>query len=76
MLRKWAAAGKRFVNGMELEDIAIMKFCLIAFGALVGLALPKKAKRPSALLAAVVFLGTFGTILYRFFVSLTGRERE
>lgn len=76
MLQKWMIAGKRFVNEMELEDIALMKFCLIAFGALVGLAVPKGTRKTAGLLASVVFLATWGTVMCRFLASLTRRERD
>ncbi|NCB62141.1 MAG: hypothetical protein EOM52_00755 [Clostridia bacterium] len=75
MLKNLMTAAKRFVNEMELKDIAIMKICLIAFGVLTGLALPKRARRPSAFFAALIFLGTWGTMMFRFLASLT-RTKE
>lgn len=76
MLQKWMIAGKHFVNEMELEDIALMKFCLIAFGTLVGLAIPKGTRKTAGFLVAVVFLTTWGTIMFRFIASLTRREHN
>lgn len=75
MLKNIVTAGKRYVNEMELEDIAIFKLCLIAFGVLAGLALPARARRSSAIFAAFLFLGTCGAVMLRFLASLT-RTKE
>lgn len=71
MIHNLMSAGKRYVNDMELCDIAALKFCLMALGILIGIAIPKGARKPSALWAAVIFVGSFVALMGKFFAYLT-----
>ena len=76
MLRKLITAGVGFIREMEVRDVGLLKLCLIAFGALLGLSVPARDRKPSALLAAVVFFGAFATLMGKFLASVTRVKEE
>lgn len=71
MLTKLMTAGKCYIREMELEDVAALKFGLISLGTLIGLSLPKRSRKPSAVFATLIFLGTCIPLTYKFIASLT-----
>ena len=51
-------AADRYLQDCTWKDISILKFCLIALGTLVGIAVPARKKKASAWVASLVFLST------------------
>lgn len=74
MLNKFCAAGRLMMKDMDLEDMAALKVCLLSLGALGGMALPLKLKKPAAFFASTLFLGTYIPLMYKFVSSLTKAE--
>ena len=52
-------AADRYLRDFTWKDIAVLKFCLMALGVLLGIAVPARKKRVSAWLASLVFVGTY-----------------
>ena len=48
-----------FIKELRVSDMAVLKFCLISLGIMVGICLPKKAKRPLLFLSLLLFLVSF-----------------
>lgn len=76
MMKELMYAGKRYVQDMELEDVAALKICLISLGALIGAAAPKRTRQGLACLAAVGFVGTCIPLVTRFVATLTQGDKQ
>ena len=76
MLKNWCAAGRLMLRDMDLEDMAALKVCLLAMGTLLGLSVPFRWKKPSALLGSFLFVGTYLPLMVRLLECLTRTERE
>lgn len=48
-----------FIKEMHVTDMAVLKFCLMSLGIIVGICLPKKWKRPALFTALFVFIVTY-----------------
>lgn len=75
MMDSLLGAGRLYIKDMDLEDVAALKLCLMALGILMGLGIPLKGRRAAALLAGLLFVGTYIPLLSQFFACLT-RVRE
>lgn len=59
MFDRFRGVTRVYLDQMELEDMAIFKLCLIAFGVLFGVVTPKKSRPLVALLAGITFVATY-----------------
>lgn len=77
MLKRWTDAGRLMLDEMGLEDMAMLKGCLLSAGMLFGIGIPRKLKKPAALFGGALFLGTYLPLIGKFLACLTrsGRER-
>lgn len=55
-----------YVRQLDWTGLALLKFCLCAFGVLIGLALPKRARKSAALLSFCVFIATCLPLMLKF----------
>lgn len=62
-----------YIRWCDWKDISLLKLCLLALGVLLGLVLPKKARKPAACVAVVVFVLTYVPAMARF---LRGGSRK
>lgn len=69
-LFQWA---DEYIRESDWKTLAALKFCLCAMGILIGLFVPKKAKKPVLIGAAAVFLGTYIPLMVKFF-RIVGRS--
>ena len=76
MLNKWLAAGRLMLKDMDLEDMAALKFCLLSLGVLGGISIPAKGRKPAALLASFLFVGTYLPLMTKFLGSLVKTEED
>lgn len=60
----------RFVNALiqrlRGEDCTLLRLCLLALGALFGLSLPKRIRRPVGLAAVVLLVLAYAPAISRF----------
>ena len=59
--------GNEFIKQSDWKDLALIKFCLCAVGAMWGMALPKKAHNPVAFIAVSVFVATYIPLMLKLF---------
>lgn len=76
MVKKIVAVGMNYVREMEVEDVGALKMCALALGALIGIAVPARSKKPSALLAAVVFVTTGLFVMSRLCATLVRVQKD
>ena len=65
-----------YIATLRTEDIAVLKVCLLTFGILFGLTLPKKLRRPMGYAACGVFSVTYLASFTPFLRFLRGRGIE
>ena len=73
---KWLMdAADRYLRDCTWKDIAVLKFCLLALGVLLGIAGPARKKTASAWAASLVFVGTYVPLMSKVLPYLLhGRE--
>ena len=69
-MKRLTDAADRFLKASSWRDIAVLKFCLMALGILMGLAIPARKKKPAAWAAALVFLATYVPLMGKFLPCL------
>ena len=74
-MKRLMDAADRYLRDCTGKDIAVLKFCLLALGIMLGIAVPARKKRASAWLASLVFVGTYVPLMSKFLpYLLNGRE--
>ena len=58
-MKRLMDAVDRYLRDCTWKDIAVLKFCLLALGVMLGIAVPARKKTVSAWLASLVFVGTY-----------------
>ena len=74
-MKKLFESADVFCMESNWKVLAVLKFCLISMGVLIGLALPAKLKKAAAV-AALVFIATYIPIMLRFFEILFREKAE
>ena len=76
-MKRLMDAVDRYLRDCTWKDIAVLKFCLLALGVMLGIAVPARKKTVSAWLASLVFVGTYVPLMGKFLpYLLNGREAE
>lgn len=60
-------AADEYVAQSDWTTMAILKFCLIAFGVMAGVNIPKKHRKVALISSAMVFLATYIPLMTKFF---------
>lgn len=74
-MNRLTEAADRYLRDCTWKDISILKFCLIALGVLLGIAVPARRKKASAWAAALVFAATYVPLMGKFLPYLL-EDRE
>lgn len=61
------AAADRYIETSDWKIIAVLKFCLISLGMMLGMAIGKKRKKAVFLGALSVFVLTYVPLMLKFF---------
>lgn len=69
-MQKLLAHTNKFLKELTWEDFVFVKLCLWAMGIMWGMMIPKKARRPVAFIAVIVFLATYIPLMLKFFGML------
>lgn len=72
-MKKLFECANLYIQESDWKTLAALKFCLCAMGILIGLFVPKKAKKPVLIGAAAVFVGTYIPLMAKFF-RIVGRS--
>lgn len=75
-MKKLMSYTDEYLKKLDITDMALIKFCLIAFGVLFGLSIPAKNKKPVALFAAIAFILTAFPVLMKFFSGLCDSDKK
>ena len=67
-------AADRYLKACTWKDMALLKFCLVGMGLLVGALLPKKQSRAAAGIGAALFTATYIPLMAKFLPFLLNRE--
>ena len=73
-MQKLFDAANRYIKTSDWKVFAVLKFCLIALGMMIGLAIGKKAKKPVFFCALGVFVVTYIPLMVKFYKVFTEKE--
>ena len=73
-MQKLFDAANRYIETSDWKVFSVMKFCLIALGMMIGLAIGKKAKKPVFFYALGVFVVTYIPLMVKFYKVFTEKE--
>ena len=66
-MKKLFDTANRYIKTSDWKIIAILKFCLISLGVMVGMQIKPEHKKPVLLGAAAIFLVTYIPLMARFY---------
>ena len=76
-MKRLMDAVDRYLRDCTWKDIAVLKFCLLALGVMLGIAVAARKKTVSVWLASLVCVGTYVPLMGKFLpYLLSGREAE
>ena len=67
-------AANRYVETSDWKIIAVLKFCLISLGMMVGMMIKPEHKKPVFLSTLGVFGVTYVPLMVKFYRVFTGKE--
>jgi hypothetical protein len=73
-MKKLFDAANRYLETSDWKTIAVLKFCLIALGMMIGMGIRKENKKPVFLGAASVFTATYIPLMVKFYKVFTDKE--
>ena len=65
-MKKLFDAANQYIETSDWKIIAVLKFCLISLGMMIGMAIGKKAKKPVFLSALGIFAVTYVPLMVKF----------
>ena len=66
-MKKLFEVADRYIETSDWKIIAILKFCLISLGVMLGMGVRKKHKKPVLIAAAIVFTATYIPLMVKFY---------
>ena len=73
-MKKLFDAANRYLETSDWKTIAVLKFCLISLGMMIGMGIRKEGKKPVFLGAASVFTVTYIPLMVKFYKVFTDKE--
>ncbi|MBO6017413.1 MAG: permease of phosphate ABC transporter [Oscillospiraceae bacterium] len=73
-MKKLFAAADRYLETSDWKIIAVLKFCLISLGMMIGMQIKPKYKKNIFLGSLGVFAVTYIPLMAKFFRVFTGKE--
>ena len=73
-MKKLFDAANRYIETSDWKIIAVLKFCLISLGMMIGMAIGRKDRKPAFFGALGVFTATYIPLMVRFYKVFTGKE--
>ena len=73
-MKKLFDAANRYIETSDWKLIAVLKFCLIALGMMLGMLIRPRHKKPVFLVALVVFLLPYIPLMLKFYRVFTEKE--
>jgi len=69
-------AADRYIKTSDWKIIAVLKFCLLSLGLILGTLVKKEHKKPVLIVSLAVFAATYIPLMIRFFRVLTEKEEN
>ena len=66
-MKKLFDVANQYVRESDWKVIAVLKFCLISLGMMIGMGIKKEYKKPAYLAAGLVFLASYIPLMGKFF---------
>lgn len=63
-----------YIKKMDTKDMALLKFCLLALGILIGIGVPKKFRKAVIFISLLVFVITYIPVMADFIGGLVERS--
>ena len=73
-MKKLFDAANRYIGTSDWKIFAVLKFCLIALGMMIGMAIDKKYRKPVFFGALGVFAATYVPLMVKFYKVFTEHE--
>ena len=73
-MKKLFDAANRYIESCDWKIIAVLKFCLISLGMLIGMQIKPAQKKPVFLGALGVFGVTYVPLMFKFYRVFTEKE--
>ena len=73
-MKKLFDAANRYVETSDWKTIAVLKFCLISLGMMMGMSIKKEAKKPVFIGALGVFAASYVPLMVKFYRVFTAEE--
>ena len=73
-MKKLFEAANRYIKTSDWKTIAVLKFCLISLGMMIGMAIGKKDRKPVLFGAIAVFTATYIPLMVKFFKVFKGES--
>ena len=73
-MKKLFDAADRYIQTSDWKTIAVLKFCLISLGMMIGLFIAPKHRKPVFLGALGVFTATYIPLMVKFYRVFTEKE--
>ena len=73
-MNKIFEAANRYLETSDWKIIAVLKFCLIALGMMIGMKIGPRHKKPVFFAALGVFIATYIPLMIKFYRVFTEKE--
>ncbi len=73
-MKKLFAAANRYIETSDWKIIAVLKFCLISLGMMIGMQIKPKHKKNVFLVSLGVFAVTYVPLMAKFFRVFAGKK--
>ena len=73
-MKKLFACADAYLASRDWKMVAVLKFCLLALGVMLGIAVPARKKKASAWAASLVFLAAYVPLMTKFLPYLLGGQ--
>ena len=74
-MKKLFRAANRYIETSDWKIIAVLKFCLISLGMMVGMQIKPEHKKAVFSGSLCVFLATYIPLMYKFYKVFTEKEQ-
>ena len=75
-MKKLFGFADEYLRQSDWRDLALVKFCLMSIGLMIGMLIPKEKRKLVLPIAGGVFLLTYVPLMSKFFRIILGGEEE
>ena len=73
-MSKLFEAANRYIETSDWKIIAVLKFCLISLGMMIGMQIRPEHRKPVFIGALGVFIAAYLPLMYKFYKVFTGKQ--